>query len=79
MYKRQLSQLSVLPRVFRSEIPEEFASELRKAKTDDEAAEIGIEWSLAQCRDLIARGVPGIHFYTLFASESVRRIAKEIF
>ena len=39
----QLSQLSVLPRVFRSEIPEEFASELRKAKTDDEAAEIGIE------------------------------------
>lgn len=75
----QLSQLSVLPRVFRSEIPEEFASELRKAKTDDEAAEIGIEWSIAQCRELIRHSVPGLHFYTLLASDSVRKIAKEIF
>lgn len=72
-------QISVLPRVFACDIPEAFASELRKCKTDAEATEIGVEWSLSQCRDLIARGVPGIHFYTLFASESVRRIAKEIF
>ena len=38
------NQLTVLPRVFRSDIPEPFAAELRKCKTDDEAKEVGIEW-----------------------------------
>lgn len=73
------NQLTVLPRVFRSDIPEPFASELYKCKTDEEAKEVGVEWCIAQCKDLIAHGVKGLHFYTLLASDSVRRVAKEIF
>ena len=73
------NQLTVLPRVFRSDIPEPFAAELRKCKTDDEAKEVGIEWAIQQCKELIAYGVPSLHFYTMMASESVRRIAKEIY
>ncbi len=73
------NQLTVLPRVFRSDIPEPFAAELRKCKTDEEAKEVGVEWSIQQCKELIAYGVPSIHFYTMMASESVRRIAKEIY
>ena len=73
------SQLTVLPRVFRSDIPEPFAAELAKCKTDDEAKEVGVEWCISQCRDLIAHGVPSIHFYSLMASESVRRVAREIY
>ena len=73
------SQLTVLPRVFRSDIPEPFAAELAKCKTDDEAKEVGVEWCIGQCRDLIAHGVPSIHFYSLMASESVRRVAREIY
>lgn len=74
-----MNQLTVLPKVFRSDMPEEFASELRKCKSDSEAAEVGVEWSIKQCRDLINKGVPSIHFYSFLASESVRRIAKEIY
>lgn len=74
-----MNQLTVLPRVFRSDIPEPLAAELRKCKTDAEAKEVGIEWSIQQCRDLIAHGVPSLHFYTMMASDSVRRIAKEIY
>ncbi|MDR0349289.1 MAG: methylenetetrahydrofolate reductase [NAD(P)H] [Tannerella sp.] len=74
-----VNQLTVLPKIFRSEIPEELASELRKCKTDEEAKAVGIEWSIQQCKDLIAHGIPGIHFYTLMASDSVRQIAKEIY
>ncbi|GAB6011185.1 methylenetetrahydrofolate reductase [Viscerimonas tarda] len=74
-----LSQLEALPRIFSLEIPEELASELRKCKTDQESVEVGIEWGIKQCRDLIAQGVPSIHFYSLMASESIRRIAKEIY
>lgn len=73
------NQLTVLPKVFRSDIPEPFAAELRKCKTDEEAKEVGIEWSIQQCKELIAYGVPSIHFYTMMASDSVRRIAKEIY
>lgn len=73
------NQLTVLPRVFRSDIPEPFAAELRKCKTDDEAKEVGVEWCIQQCKDLIAHGVPSLHFYTMMASDSVRRVAKEIY
>lgn len=72
-------QLTVLPRIFRSEIPVELATELLKCKTDDEAKAVGVEWGIQQCRDLVKRGVPSLHFYSLMASESVKRIAKEIY
>lgn len=73
------SQLTVLPKIFRSDLPEPLAQELRKCKDDAEVREVGVEWSIAQCRDLIKYGVPGLHFYTLMASDSVYRVAKEIY
>lgn len=74
-----MSQLTVLPRIFGCDLPEALASELRNAKSDADVVEIGVNWGIAQCRDLLAHGVPGLHFYTMMASESVRRIAKEVF
>jgi methylenetetrahydrofolate reductase (NADPH) len=72
-------QLSLLPKIFRSEIPETLAAELRKCATDEEAREVGVEWSIRQCRELIRAGVPSLHFYTLMATDSVRRIAQAIY
>jgi methylenetetrahydrofolate reductase (NADPH) len=74
-----LSQLTVLPQIFRSEIPEPLEKELRKCKNDEEAKEVGVEWCIAQCRELVAHRVPSIHFYTLMATESIWRVAKEIY
>lgn len=74
-----MNQLTVLPKVFRSDIPEELASELRKCKTDEAAKVVGVEWGIRQCRDLIAHGVPSLHFYTFMASDSVRQIATEVY
>jgi methylenetetrahydrofolate reductase (NADPH) len=73
------SQLTVLPKVFRTDLPEPLAAELRKCKNDAEVREVGVEWSIAQSRELMQHGVPGLHFYTLMASDSVYRVAKEIF
>ena len=72
-------QLTALPKIFRAEIPEILANELRQCKTDDEAKIVGIEWGIQQCKELMAQGVPSIHFYTLLATDSVRRIAQEIY
>ncbi len=73
------NQLTVLPKVFRSEIPEPFAAELRKCKDDSEAKEVGVEWCIQQCKELIAYGVPSLHFYTMMASDSVYKVAKAIY
>lgn len=73
------SQMTVLPKVFRTDIPESFASELRNASDDTAAAQIGVEWCVAQCRELMQHGVPALHFYALHASDSVRKVCTEIF
>jgi methylenetetrahydrofolate reductase (NADPH) len=73
------NQLTVLPKVFRSDIPEPFASELRRCTTDAEAKAVGVEWCIAQCRDLLAHGVEGLHFYTYMASDSVKKVAEAIY
>jgi methylenetetrahydrofolate reductase (NADPH) len=74
-----MSQLTVLPRIFRTDIPEELEKELRKCKSDDDAKEVGVEWCIKQCKELIAANVPSIHFYSLMATESIYRVAKEIY
>jgi len=40
---------------------------------------LGIEWCTAQCKELMEHGVPSIHFYTVGAVESVRRVAERIY
>lgn len=73
------NQLSVLPKIFRSDIPEAFAKELRKCSTDEEAKIVGTEWCISQCKELLAKGVPGLHFYSLMASDSIYKVAKAIY
>jgi methylenetetrahydrofolate reductase (NADPH) len=72
-------QLQSLPKFFHVEIPEGLADAIDKCKSDVEAKEIGIEWGTVQCKELIKRGAPCIHFYTMGKSESVKRIAKAIY
>ncbi len=77
IYRKQ--QLTVLPKVFRTDIPEALASQIRDAKSDSDVKEIGIDWCIKQCEELIEKGVPGIHFYTMGISDGVARIAEKIF
>lgn len=72
-------QLNVLPRIFRTDIPEELASQVREAADDREVKEIGVDWCRRQCRELISGGAPGIHFYTMSVADSVARVARDIF
>jgi methylenetetrahydrofolate reductase (NADPH) len=56
-------------------IPEELTAQLDGRADDPEAvAELGVAYATLQCSDLLARGAPGIHFYTLNRSPSTRAI-----
>ena len=69
----------MIPKTFKIDLPQELASEAMKCKTDEEARALGVEWCIHQCRELIAYGVPSIHFYTVSAVESVKEVAKVIY
>lgn len=75
----KLSQLTVVPKIFRCDLPEDLYNEARKCKTDAEIQQVGIEWAIQQCSELLAHNVPNLHFYTVSAVDSICEIAKKIY
>lgn len=75
----KLAQINSVPKTFRCDLPFELSEAMRSCKTDDDVKQVGIEWAITQCRDLIQHGVPSLHFYTLSAVESIRQIAETIY
>lgn len=75
----KLSQLSIVPKTFRCDLPEALYKEAVKCTTDEQLRQLGIEWSVSQCRELMQHGVPSLHFYTVSAVDSIAEIAKQIY
>jgi len=58
-----------------SKRPVELERALDEAGANPDAAlDVGVAWATRQCRELLARGAPGIHFYTLNRSPATRRV-----
>jgi methylenetetrahydrofolate reductase (NADPH) len=58
-----------------TQIPRALEERLHGLEGDDAATlEVGVEWATRQCRELLERDVPGIHFYTMNQSPAARRI-----
>ena len=56
-------------------IPVRLERELASRQDDPEAVgQLGVSYATSQCWDLLARGAPGIHFYTLNKSPATRAI-----
>ena len=74
-----VNQINILPKLFHTHIPEELSNEIKKCKDNKQALEVGTQWSIAQAKELMEKGAPVLHFYTLGAGNSIRKIAEEIF
>ncbi|MGA3037380.1 MAG: methylenetetrahydrofolate reductase [NAD(P)H] [Vulcanimicrobiaceae bacterium] len=61
------------------EIPLRLRSELER-RVDEPAAvgDLGVAYATLQCADLLARGAPGIHFYTLNRSPATRAVCSAL-
>ena len=74
-----MNQLTVLPKIFHVDIPEDFAKEIRKCKNNDEVKQVGVEWCIQQSKELMQHNVPVLHFYTMMATNSTRKVAEAIY
>ena len=74
-----LTQLSLLPKVFHVDLPTELATELIKCQDDAAAKQVGVEWCAMQAKDLYEHGIKSVHFYSHNATESVRKVLEAIF
>ncbi|MBX2971967.1 MAG: methylenetetrahydrofolate reductase [NAD(P)H] [Flavobacteriales bacterium] len=74
-----LKHIAFIPKTFAIDLPQPLASELVKCKRDADVKQLGVEWSIAQAKDLIAQGAPCVHFYTMGKSEAVRNIVSAAF
>ncbi|MBI3098921.1 MAG: methylenetetrahydrofolate reductase [NAD(P)H] [Planctomycetes bacterium] len=70
-----VEQVERFTRLCGATIPASLMTELEKRRHDPAAVvELGIEHAVRQARELLSRGAPGIHFYTLNKSSSTRRV-----
>lgn len=72
-------QLFVLPKIFHIDLPEALVDAVQECKDDKQAVQVGIEWAIAQSKELKAKGAPVLHYYTMGKSEATYKIAKEVF
>lgn len=75
----KMSQLTVVPKTFHCDLPEALYREAVKCKTDEEIKQLGIEWAVNQCKELMEHGAPSLHFYTVSAVDSIEKIAQKIY
>ena len=73
------NQLTVLPKIFSIDMPNELVRELSRCHTDEDAKKVGTEWAIQQSRELVAAGVPSLHIYTYGISDNVKDIVKAVF
>jgi len=60
-------------------LPAPLLRQLQRAGDDDEELRrVGVAWASEQCRDLLAHGVRGIHFYTLNRSTATMEIYRHL-
>lgn len=74
-----IKDIEMLPRVFHNNIPNDLVKEVLKCKTNQEAKEVGVQWTTAQSLELKKSGVPAIHYYTIGISDNIKKIASNVF
>ncbi|MEM9142992.1 MAG: methylenetetrahydrofolate reductase [NAD(P)H] [Bacteroidota bacterium] len=71
--------LNLLPQVFKIDLPQDLVDAVEACKTNTEVRRVGVEWCIAQSRELKAAGVPVLHYYSMGKSDNIKAIAKAIF
>ncbi len=71
-------QLTILPKTFHIDLPNDLSNEILNCKTDEEVEQVGTEWLLMQSKDLKKNGIPVLHYYTLGRPHLVANVVKDL-
>ena len=72
-------QLNLIPHRFSLELPDDLIMEVVNAKDNEAVKQIGIEWCIQQSTELVAAGIPVLHYYSMGKAENIKQIASKIF
>ena len=62
-----------------AKLPSQFVSDLQKYEDDPAGQfEVGVEFASRQTEELLAAGVPGLHFYVMNKSEATQRVLSAV-
>ncbi|MCC6848455.1 MAG: methylenetetrahydrofolate reductase [NAD(P)H] [Deltaproteobacteria bacterium] len=74
-----VAQIERIAKLSGATIPADLQADLDRTRGDEAGArEVGIAYAIRQCRELLAGGAPGIHFYTLNQSPATSAILREL-
>ena len=71
-------QLQSIPRRFYVDIPDDLVRAVNDATDSKGVREAGIEWCIAQSRELKERGAPCLHYYTMGDASTTKRIVSAV-
>lgn len=72
-------QLNLIPHRFSVELPDTLIMEVVKCKDNKAVRQVGVEWCVQQSKELIAAGVPVMHYYSMGKSDNIKAIASQLF
>lgn len=72
-------QLNLIPHRFHVDLPDDLIMSVVKCKNNDDVRQVGIEWCINQSKELIQKGVPILHYYSMGKSNNIKAIAEQIF
>ena len=71
------AHLTTLPSNFFVSLPKDLSDEAATAKPGH-VTDVGVEWALRQTENLLARGVPAVHFYVMQNAKAVGRVLQRL-
>ncbi len=71
--------LNYLPKTFSIDLPDDLVHEVVKCRDNDQVRQVGIEWAIHQSRELIEKGAPVLHFFTMGRSDNILKIVRAVF
>ena len=61
------------------QLPDDLIMEVVKCKDNNAVRQVGIEWCIEQSKELVAQGVPILHYYSMGKSDNIKAIAASVF
>lgn len=72
-------QLTMIPHRFHVDLPHDLTHEVEKCRNNAEVHQVGIEWCIEQSKELVAAGIPVLHYYSMGKSSNIKAIAAAVF